>query len=169
MRNGIRLGGLMLAALLLAPALGHSLERFGGEWLKEPAGLGEYGKMTVVMSMKGMLDSVKGKPDADAYAERGKIVQDEVQARLEEFAADFKGKAGGRTLVIEAELTSLWTGSGAMRAFTGVPGHMDYMITLKDGAKVVGQLDTKQPITKAVKGGAAHAAKAIIKYMKKKM
>lgn len=161
--------GLLGSALVLAAISAPALERFGGEWLTEPSGLGAYGKMEVKMSMKGMLEAVKGKKDEATYLERGQIVQDELQRVLEDYAKGFKGTAGGPTLTIEAELTSLWTGSGAMRAFGGVPGHMDYIITLKDGAKVVGQLDTKQPITSSVKKGAAHAAKQIIKYMKKKM
>jgi hypothetical protein len=118
--------------------------------------------------MNTMLKATKDKPDASLYAERGQIVQDELQRVLEDYAKDFKGTPGGKTLVLEAELTDLWTGSAGSRLM-GVPGHMDYMITWKDGGKVVGQLDTKQPITSAVKKGAAHAAKQIIKYMKKKM
>jgi hypothetical protein len=159
----------LAAALILAPALGHAtLKRFGGEWVVEPSGLGAYGKIEVQMTKDGFEAAVAGKPDKDAYEDRAKVVQDEVQEVLEDYAKNFKGTPGGKTLTLQAELTDLWTGSAGSRLM-GVAGHMDYMITWKDGDKIVGQLDTKQPITSAVKKGAKNAAKQIIKYMKKKL
>ena len=169
MRHGKWAGVLALGAMLLAPAFSHAvLKRFGGEWVVEPKDLGKYGSIVVKMDMSPMLAATKSKPDAAQYAERGQIVQDELQRVLEDYAKDFKGTKGGKPLTLEAQLYDLWTGSAGSRLM-GVAGHMDYMITWKDGATVVGQLDTKQPITSAVKKGAAHAAKQIIKYMKKKM
>lgn len=160
---------LLLAAALLAPMSSHAvLRRFGGEWVVEPKDLGQYGKIVLKMDMAPMVEATKSKPDAALYVERGQIVQDELQRVLDEYIKDFKGTPGGKTLTLEAQLYDLWTGSAGSR-FMGVAGHMDYMITWKDGATVVGQLDTKQPITSAVKKGAAHAARQIIKYMKKKM
>jgi hypothetical protein len=160
---------LLLAALLFTPLSSQAaLRRFGGEWVIEPKELGKYGSMVVKMDMAPMVALTKDKVDAATYVERGQIVQDELKRVLEDFAGKFKGTPGGKTLTLEAQLYDLWTGSAGSRLM-GVRGHMDYMITWKDGDTIVGQLETKQPITMAVKQGAAHAAKQIIKYMKKKM